>query len=308
MTTVAETIRSLTLDHINKNRGLVLGQNLTAVGWVGGTVPEMEACSDPSTSGGIIELPTSDCSNSAVAVGLGLAGRRPIYIIRYQGFAWYNAVTIVNYAAKSKEMWGVPCPMFVRAIAMEGGIGPVATGAHHSMVMRMPGIQVFAPMTPREWQEAWDWFLEHDDPVYCSEHRLSFPTSDELYGRTAFKSDIILVGISAARLELKKAADELSKWGYDVSIHHVSCLKPYKPDAKLLECVRMSAFGCLVVVVDSDYSVCGAAEHVAYKIHGETGVAVKALGLADKTAGFAVACDNLTPNAVEIAKFARDNR
>ena len=33
---------------------------------------------------------------------------------------------IINYACKSKEIWKVPCPVFVRGIAMEGGIGPVA--------------------------------------------------------------------------------------------------------------------------------------------------------------------------------------
>ena len=37
--TVAETIRSLTKNHIEKNNGLVMGQCLSAVGWVQNTVP-----------------------------------------------------------------------------------------------------------------------------------------------------------------------------------------------------------------------------------------------------------------------------
>src|SRR3989344_8182023 len=128
--TSAETIREITRNHLLKNRGVALGQCLTAVGWVGGTVPELRE------ENGLVELSMADVSSGGIAVGVALAGRRPIYIVRYQGFQWYNAPSIVNYAAKSKEMWGIPCPIFVRSIGMDGGIGPVASGSHHGMYMR----------------------------------------------------------------------------------------------------------------------------------------------------------------------------
>ena len=98
--TVAETISELTREHLQKNNGLALGQCLTAVGWVGGTVPQMRE------EDGLVELPATDVAGSGFAVGVALAGRRPIYIVRYQGFQWYNAVSVVNYAAKSKHIWG----------------------------------------------------------------------------------------------------------------------------------------------------------------------------------------------------------
>ena len=47
--TVADTIRELTRRHIAENNGLVLGQCLSAVGWVQNTVPAQEM--------GIEELP-----------------------------------------------------------------------------------------------------------------------------------------------------------------------------------------------------------------------------------------------------------
>ena len=37
--TVAETIKEITRSYINKNKGLVIGQCLSAVGWVQDTVP-----------------------------------------------------------------------------------------------------------------------------------------------------------------------------------------------------------------------------------------------------------------------------
>ena len=50
----------------------------------------------------------ADVAGGGFAVGAALAGRKPIYVIRYQGFNWYNSVSIINYAAKSKELWDVP--------------------------------------------------------------------------------------------------------------------------------------------------------------------------------------------------------
>ena len=41
--TVAETIRELTRRHIAENDGLVVGQCLTAVGWVQNTIPPQAA-------------------------------------------------------------------------------------------------------------------------------------------------------------------------------------------------------------------------------------------------------------------------
>jgi acetoin:2,6-dichlorophenolindophenol oxidoreductase subunit beta len=147
MATTADIIKQLTQEHLLKNNGLLFGQCVTAVGWVNGTVPPL------TIADGIVELPISDVSNGGIAVGAALAGRRPIYVIRFQGLGWYNLTTILNYAAKSKEMWDVPCPIFVRAIAVEGHIGPVASNSHHSLCCRMPGIVVKAPMTPYEWHE-----------------------------------------------------------------------------------------------------------------------------------------------------------
>ena len=118
--TLREVIKEITRRHLVDAEGLAMGQCLTAVGWVGGTLPEMYE------EDGMIELSMADVAGGGFAVGAALAGKRPIYIIRYQGFGWFNLPIILNYACKSKEIWNRPCPLLVRAIAMEGSIGPVA--------------------------------------------------------------------------------------------------------------------------------------------------------------------------------------
>ena len=302
---VAETIKSNTRDHLNQG-GLLYGQCVSAVGWIGGTVPEM------TEDEGVVELPTSDCSNSAIVCGSAIAGRRPIYAIRYQGFMSYNAASLLNYAAKSKEMWDPPCPVFVRAIGMEGSIGPVASGMHHSMAMRMPGTVVASPMTPNEWQSVWDFFLENDDPVYCSEHRKSFkidyelddfliPNTFNMDSTYSPNSKVTIFAIGAARLEVVKLREILKEAFNSINL---LWLKPLKIPAHGLDALRKSDFG---IVVDSDHQICGASEHIANQLMLQTGKPVYSLGLADRTAGFASHCDNTTPDVQQIIKYIKEN-
>ena len=101
--TVRDTIKAITYSHLKEKNSLCFGQCLTAVGWVGGTLPELYE------EDGMVEVTTADVANGGFVVGAGLTGRRPIYVIRYQGFQWYNAPMIINYASNSKEIWKVPC-------------------------------------------------------------------------------------------------------------------------------------------------------------------------------------------------------
>lgn len=293
---VAETIKQITREHLIKNKGLALGQCLTAVGWVGGTVPEMGA------EEGLTELSMADVAGGGIAVGVALAGRRPIYIVRYQGFQWFNAAHIVNYAAKSKDMWGIPCPIFVRSIAMDGAIGPVAGGSHHSIFTRMPGMYVYAPMTPGEWRAGWEFFMAHDDPMYVSEHRRSFPIDYEMEHVIRPEADVTLFPISSTRLEAVKAAAMLEKENIKCNIVHLVWLKPFVVTPEMERALQNSRYGG--VVLDGDFEN-GAAKCIAFDLMQKTGKNVKMLGLEDRAAGFAPQFDNLPPTAERICQWVK---
>lgn len=295
--TVAETIRDVTRQHLKEGNGLLFGQCVTAVGWVGGTIPEL------TEEDGIVELSMADVAGAGIAVGAALVGRRPIYVIRYQGFMWYDAAPLVNYAAKSKEMWGVPCPIMVRSIAMEGGIGPVASASHHGMVMRMPGMPVIAPMTPGEWLAAWDWFTSHDEPLYVSEHRRSFPVDYEMADQIQPNAAITLIAISAARLNAIEAVKQLEAEGVACDLVHLLWLKPFVPADELISSLRKTGLG---LVIDSDFEIAGPSRSIAYELMLATGARVHSLGLEDRTAGFAPHLDNPTPPPGRIAERVRE--
>ncbi len=292
--TTAETIKEITYNHLTKSNGLLLGQCITAVGWIGGTVPDCD---------GIVEIPMTDVAGPGFAVGCALMGRRPIFVVRYQGFMWYNASSLVNYAAKSKQVWGIPVPIFIRSIGMEGsGIGHTASSNIHSIFMHSPGMPIAAPMTPKEYHSVWDYFMAHDDPVYVSEHRRSFPLSDEMADAVSDKAKVTVIGISAARLNMLDAAAMLEKDGIVCDLFHLLWLKPLGVTEEMIRSLQRTGVG---LVIDSDYEIAGAARSIAYELMHRTGVPVFALGLEDRVCGVAPHLENITPSPQKIAMMVK---
>ena len=289
--TVREIIKETSRDHIKKNKSLIFGQCLSAVGWVGGTVPEL------TEKEGLIELSMADVANGGIVAGAGLSNRRPIYVIRYQGFNWFNASIILNYACKSKEIWNVPCPIFIRGIAMEGSIGPVAGSSQHSIYYKMPGIKIISPMTPKEYLIAYNDFMKNDEVMYVSEHRGSYTNTKELDDYLDGDLDLILFPISITRFEAQKAKIELEKEGYKIGIANILWIKPFSIRKDWEQAVIKSKFGG--IVLDDDYTD-GVASNLAYQLIKKTKKNFEVMGLKDRSAGFSNTTDNLPPSCKEI--------
>ena len=288
--TLRDTIKETVRHHLTNENGLAMGQCLTAVGWVGGTLPELYE------DDGMVELSMADVAGGGFAVGAALAGRRPMYVIRYQGFNWFNAPMIINYAAKSKEIWGVPCPMFVRSIAMEGGIGPVAGSSHHALYYRMPGIKIVSPMTSMEYRKVYAEFMNSDDVVYVSEHRGAYNNTEEMPDMIQVIPDIVLFPISITRFAALEAAQALANIGIYAAVHHIVQIKPFEPSEKSIMALHRAKVG---MVLDDDY-VDGIAKSLAFDLTQKTGASMHVMGLKDKSAGFYPQVDNLPPTAKEI--------
>lgn len=285
--TVAETIREITRVHLEENDGLLFGQTVSAVGWVNNTVPDCQ---------GIVEFPMSDVSNMGIACGAAIAGRRPIIVVRFQDFMWLNSSPLVNYAAKTKDIFGTSTPIFVRTLATENA-GCTHSGVMHGIFMHMPGIRVCSPMTPGEYESVWGDFMTHDDPMVVSEHRSSFK-NDREFANTDHAADVTLVGISAARFNLDQAVERLARDGLRCNVAHLFRLKPWDltPALAALDNSRMA------IVVDAGFETCGASQAAAYELSWRTHKPVKALGLFDRSVGQSPASRNDTPSAERITE------
>ncbi|CAA7618431.1 transketolase C-terminal domain-containing protein [Magnetospirillum sp. UT-4] len=293
--TVADTIRELTRSHIAETNGMTLGQCLTAVGWVQNTVP--------AQAEGNHELPMTDVAGAGIAVGAALMGRRPVFVLRFQSLLWLNVSPIVNYAAKSMEIWGVPCPVLVRAIGVEGGgTGPIHSNCNHSMVMSMPGLPVCAPMTPGEYRRIWDHWMSHDDPVLVSEHRRSYLSDRELPDMVKDGAVATIYALSAARFTAEEAVARLEAEGIRVNLVHVLWLKPFDRSPSVLAPLLASGRG---LVVDCAYECASAARSIAYELMEATGKPVRALGLEERSPGASRHLENGTPSPERIAAAIR---
>lgn len=290
--TVADTIREITRKHLTENNGLLLGESITAIGWVNNTVPNCP---------GIVELPMTDVAGAGIAVGTALVGRRPIFVIRFQDFLILNGSPLIFYAAKTKELHGKSAPIFVRAIGAEG-LGPVHSGILHSIFMHFPGFRVCSPVTPKEYETVWEDFLKNDDPMIVSEHRISYSNTEEMEDIILENADITLYAISSTRFEVGKAAEMLKKDGISCNIVHILWLKPFTITPRLIEPLMQSKRG---IVIDSGHEIAGASQSIAYELTQATGYNVKALGLYDKTKCLCPPLQNKAPDANRISEVVR---
>jgi acetoin:2,6-dichlorophenolindophenol oxidoreductase subunit beta len=290
--TVADTIREISRRHLEENNGLLLGQAITAVGWINNTVPNCR---------GIVELPMTDVAGAGIAVGAAMVGRRPIFVIRFQDFLILNGSPLIFYAAKSKELHGRSTPIFVRAIATDG-IGPVHSGVLHSVFMHFPGFRICSPMTPGEYKTIWEDFMAHDDPMIVSEHRSSFANTREFADSVRDDAHVTLFPISATRFAAEEAAAQLLSEGIKCNILHILWLKPFTADRRLVEPLLSTRRG---IVIDAGHEIAGASRSIAYELTQATGIPVAALGLEDKTKCLCPPLKNETPTAERIVAAVR---
>ena len=291
--TVAETISELSKITVDRYKGIIIGQCLSAVGWVQNTVPKQKK--------GICELPMTDISGAGIAVGAAIAGSRPIFVIRFQSFLWLNSSPIVMHAGICKEIFGYGCPILIRAIASESadGQGPLHANNYHSIFLHVPGIFVCAPMTPAEYRMVWKYYLKNDSPVLISEHRSSYRSSIEIKNiyNNHSNSDATIFAISSARF----SALELCKKNKNLKLNLINIvwLNPLNFKKKDIEVLKKSKIG---LVVDASYEYCGVTESIAHKLQLLSGTPVYAMGLRNKLPGVSKYSENGTPNANEILK------
>ena len=289
-----EIIKNITALHLKKYKSYVFGQNLTGVGWVAGTLPKLYE------KDGIIELPTSDVAAGGFITGAALMKKKPIYIIRYQGFNWFNCIFIINYACKSKAIWKIPAPMLIRGMSLEGSIGPVAGSSQISIFYKMPGIKIVSPMSPFEYEKAYHSFEKNDDVYYFSEHRESYNRIKKFSNIFFEKSDIVLLPISVTRFDAELVQKKMTENGYKISIFHIVWLKPLKLTKKLINTINSSKHGA--IILDNDFED-GIPSIIAGKIQKLINKKIYTLGLKHKTAGHHSKVDNLPPKQSQIEKF-----
>src|SRR5438067_7314584 len=125
----------------------------------------------------VFGTPLSEEAMTGAAIGMALAGLRPIHVHIRMDFLLLAMNQLVNVAAKARYMYGgrVSLPLVVRAmIGKSWGQGAQHSQGLYSFFMHVPGIKVVAPATPYDAKGCLIAAVRDDNPVLFVEHRLLY--------------------------------------------------------------------------------------------------------------------------------------
>ena len=269
----------------------------------------------------VFGTPLSEDAMTGAAVGMALAGLRPIHVHIRMDFLMLCMNQLINVAAKSRYMFGghVAVPLVVRSmIGRSWGQGAQHSQGLHSFFMHVPGLRVVAPATPYDAKGCLIAAIRDDNPVLYVEHRLlhfqNGPVPEEPYsvapGRarvTAAGEDITLVGISFMQTECLRARHYLQDVGIHAEVIDPIWLSPFDLDTIAASVEKTGR----LLVVDTGWLCCGASAEivaqVAERLQGVRDLSIKRLGFAPVTCPTAPALEKLFyPGARTIATAARD--
>jgi pyruvate/2-oxoglutarate/acetoin dehydrogenase E1 component len=269
----------------------------------------------------VFGTPLSEDAMTGVAIGMALAGLRPIHVHIRMDFLLLAMNQLVNVAAKSRYMYGgqVHVPMVVRSmIGKSWGQGAQHSQGLYAYFMHVPGLKVVAPTTPYDAKGCLIHAIRDDDPVLYIEHRILHFQKGQVpeapYEVAPGKArivieggDVTLVGISHMQLECLRAQRYLQSVGVKAEVIDPIWLSPLDIDT-IVDSVRKTGKLC---VVDNGWTTCGAGAEIASlvveRLQGTREVRIRRLGFAPVTCPPTPPLEDLFyPNGRTIASAAYD--
>lgn len=268
----------------------------------------------------VFDTPLSEDAMTGAAVGMAMAGLRPIHIHIRVDFLMLAMNQIVNMAAKLHYMHGgrQHVPIVIRAIIGKSwGQGAQHSQALHSFFMHVPGLKVVMPATPHDAKGCLIHAIKEDNPVLFFEHRMLYyqkgDVDPEPYevppgkARIVRKgSDITIVGISFMQVECFRAAGYLEAHGIDAEIIDPIWLSPVDTDTIKASVQKTGR----LLVVDNAWLSCGASAEILARIaedDAKPAPSMKRMGFAPVTCPTTPSLENrFYPNARTIAEVANE--
>ncbi len=222
----------------------------------------------------VVDSPLGEAGIVGSAIGLAMAGYRPVCEIQFDGFVFPAANQIITQLAKFRHRSGgtVCLPVVIR-IPVGGGIGAIE---HHSespeaYFTHTSGLRVVCPSTSQDAYHLLRAAIRCDDPVIFLEPKKSYWHKGELdptrhdpcwdRARTVrVGSDLTLVTYGALVPVAIEAASILAEDGRDVEVVDLRSLSPIDDEA-VVASVRRT--GRLVIAHEASQSAGVGAELAA---------------------------------------------
>jgi acetoin:2,6-dichlorophenolindophenol oxidoreductase subunit beta len=264
----------------------------------------------------IIDTPISEANIMGAAVGMALAGLKPVVEMRVIDFALCAMDEIVNQAAKNRYMFGGQgrVPLVAR---MPIGIWS-ASAAQHSQSLEawfahMPGLTVVTPATPADNYGLLKSALASGDPVIYMEHKELWGAQGEVtpgevvpLGRASVLcegGDITIVTWSRGVGITLKALEDKAFQGMSSEIIDLRSIWPWDRETVFKSVAKTGR----LLVVHEAVQVAGFGAEIAAAAAEETGCKVARLGAPRIPVGYAQVLENesrLTPEKIGAAARA----
>ena len=207
--TLLEAIReALHLELGADERVILLGEDIGREGGVFRVTEGLQACYGRAR---VMDAPIAESGIVGMAVGMAIAGLRPVPEIQFMGFLYPAFDQIISHVARmrNRSRGRFTCPLVVR-VPYGGGIHPPE---HHSesteaMLVHTPGLQVVVPATPYDAKGLLISAIRSPDPVIFLEPKRIYRAV-----RQDIPEECYTVPIGEARLVREGSDVTVIAWG-----------------------------------------------------------------------------------------------
>ena len=304
MTYAQAAAHSLSLSMDKDDAIVALGEDLGR----GGVFSQYQGLRDKFGPDRVIDTPISEAGIAGAAVGMALAGMRPVVEMRVIDFALCAIDEIVNQAAKNRYMFGgqgrVPV-LFRMPIGLWSGSAAQHSQSLESWFTHVPGLTVIAPATAQDNFDLFQAALTLPDPVLYLEHKELWSLQGEVDTQNTLAigkarcmqhgEHLTLVTWSAAVHRCLSACAQVAQQGVSVELIDLRSLWPWDKDMVYRSAART---GQLLVVHDA-VQVSGFGAEVAASTAQVTGCRIHRLGAPRIPVGYSPPLEDQTRISVD---------
>jgi pyruvate dehydrogenase E1 component beta subunit len=218
---------------------IVLGED---VGVDGGVFRVTDGLYDKFGEERVIDTPLAESTIFGSAIGMAMAGLKPVAEMQFSGFAYFILAQLEGHASRYRSrtqgLWNVPL-----VVRMPYG-GAVRALEHHSesreaTFAHFPGVKVVIPSTPRNARALLTASIRDPDPVVFMEPKRSYrafrdevPEEEEVLeiGKAQIVqqgSDLTVVAWGAMMRPTLKAVDEIQeRRGFSIELIDLLTISP----------------------------------------------------------------------------------
>jgi pyruvate dehydrogenase E1 component beta subunit len=247
--TYRDALRAAMAEEMQRDESVVLlGED---IGVYGGTHLVTNGLIDEFGPRRVIDTPIAENGFTGAAIGMAMAGLRPIVEMMTWNFSFQAADQIIQNAAKLRYFSGgqVSVPLVIRG-PNGGGVQLSAQHTHslEGFYGHFPGLKVVSPVTPEDVKGMMLAAIRDPDPVIFLEAGALYGTKGEVpdgdyttpFGKARVAregTDISLIAYGRQVNMLLRVADQLDKEGVSAEVIDLRSIRPFDTET-IVESVK----------------------------------------------------------------------